>query len=96
MTTPAMTQEKPSVSKGAAKTLKAAQDALVANNYDEVLAKTTEAKTIAGLTTYDTYVIAQFETQAYARKGNLGEAAKAMEAQLASGFGTPAEKAQIQ
>lgn len=96
VTTPAMTQEKPSVSKGAAKTLKAAQDALVANNYDEVLAKTTEAKAIAGLTTYDTYVIAQFETQAYARKGNLGEAAKAMEAQLASGFGTPAEKAQIQ
>ena len=95
-TTTAVAQEKPSVSKGAAKTLKAAQDALVANNYDEVLAKTAEAKGVSGLSSYDKYVIAQFETQAYARKGNLGEAAKAMEAQLETGFGTPAEKVQIQ
>lgn len=96
VTSTAVAQEKPSVSKGAAKPLKAAQDALVANKYDEVLAKTAEAKALPGLNDYDKYVIAQFETQAYARKGNLGEAAKAMEAQLATGFGTPAEKAQLQ
>lgn len=86
VTTPAAAQEKQTVSKVAAKSLKAAQDALTAKKWDEALAKTAEAKALQGLTAYDKYVIAQFETQAYARKGNYAEAGKAMEAQLESGL----------
>jgi hypothetical protein len=95
LTTPAFSQEKQTVSKNAAKPLKAANDALQAKKYDESLAKLQEAKAVQGLTAYDKYVIAQLEAPAYARKGNYAEAGKAMEAQLESGFASPADQTNL-
>lgn len=85
-------QEKEGVSKGAAKALKAVQDAANAKKWDEALSKAQEAKALPNLTAFDKYVIAQFETQAYAAKQNYAKAAEAIEAQLDTGKGSAAEQ----
>jgi hypothetical protein len=91
----AAAEQKETVSKSAAKVLKAAQDAVTAKKWDEALAKLQEAKGISGITAYDKYVIAQFETVAYANKQNYQKAAEAMEAQLETGKGSEQEQAKL-
>lgn len=91
----AAAEEKEGVSKGAAKSLKAVQDACNAKKWDECVAKAQESKALPNLTTYDKYVIAQFEVQAYANKQNYQKAAEALEAQLETGKGSPADQARL-
>ena len=88
-------EDKPTVSRAAAKPLKAAQEAAQAKNYGEAVAKAKEALALPNKTPYDTYVANQLLAFAYARQGNNAEAASAMEAQLDSGFASPAEQATI-
>lgn len=88
----AAAQDKPTVSRDAAKPLKAAQDAAAAKKYDESIAAAQQALALPKATAYDKYVANQMLAFAYARKGNNAEAAKAMEAQLNSGFVSGAEK----
>jgi hypothetical protein len=88
-------QDKPTVSKAAAKPLKEAQDAAQAKNYDVTIAKAKEALALANKTPYDTYVANQMLAFAYARQGNNSAAASAMEAQLDSGFASAAEQGTI-
>jgi TolA-binding protein len=88
-------EDKPTVSRAAAKPLKAAQEAAQAKNYGEAIAKAKEALALPNKTAYDTYVANQMLAFAYARQGNNAEAASAMEAQLDSGFATAAEQATI-
>jgi tetratricopeptide (TPR) repeat protein len=95
VTSTVVAQEKQTVSKNAAKPLKAANDAINGKKYDEGLARLQEAKAVSGLTAYDRYVIAQLEAFAYARKGNFAEAGKAMEAQLESGMVPAAEQPKL-
>lgn len=88
-------QDKPTVSRAAAKPLKEAQDAAQAKNYDVAIAKAKEALALPNKTPYDTYVANQMLAFSYARQGNNNAAAQAMEAQLDSGFATPQEQATI-
>ena len=88
---PARGAGKPTVSK-AREALKASQDAATAKNYDEAIAKAQEGLALSGATAYDKYVANQLLAFAYARKGNNNEAARAMEAQLDSGFASAAEQ----
>jgi tetratricopeptide (TPR) repeat protein len=83
---------KPTVSKVAAKTLKAAQEAQTAKKYADVVSKTQEALALPGKTPYDAYVANQMLGFAYIRLGNIAEAAKAFEAALDLGFAAPAEQ----
>jgi tetratricopeptide (TPR) repeat protein len=82
---------KPTVSKAAQKPLKAAQDALQAKKYDEAIARANEALALPNKTNFDSYVSYQILAFSYARKGSNAEAAKAMEAELATGLTTAAE-----
>ncbi len=88
-------QDKPTVSRAAAKPLKEAQDAAQAKNFDVTVAKAKEALALPNKTPYDTYVANQMLAFAYARQGNNAAAAQAMEAQLDSGFASAAEQATI-
>jgi tetratricopeptide (TPR) repeat protein len=87
--------EKQTVSKAAQKPLKAAQDAMKAKKYDEAIAKSNEALALPGKTAFDAYVSYQVLVFSYLQKGNTAEAAKAMEAELATGLTTPAEEATL-
>jgi tetratricopeptide (TPR) repeat protein len=87
--------EKQTVSKAAQKPLKAAQDAMKAQKYDEAIARSNEALALPGKTAFDAYVSYQVLVFSYLKKGNTAEAAKAMEAELATGLTTPAEEATI-
>jgi tetratricopeptide (TPR) repeat protein len=87
--------EKQTVSKAAQKPLKAAQDAMKAQKYDEAIARSNEALALPGKTAFDAYVSYQVLVFSYLKKGNPAEAAKAMEAELATGLTTPAEEATI-
>ena len=89
---PVQAQEKQSVSKASAKVLKAANEAVQAKKWPEALAKLQEAQGIAGKSPFDTYVTNQLLAFVYARQNNYPEAAKAIEAQLESGFVPAAEQ----
>jgi tetratricopeptide (TPR) repeat protein len=91
----APTAKAPTVSKAAQKPLKAAQDAAQAKKYDEAIAKANEALALPNKTAYDSYIAYQLLAFAYARKGNNAEAAKAMEAELATGLTSQADQNQI-
>jgi hypothetical protein len=95
VSTSVVAQEKQAVSKGAAKVLKAANDAVQAKKWDEAIARLQEAQALPNRTPYDNYVIAQLQAFAYARKGNYAEAGKAMEAQLESGMVPAAEQSNL-
>jgi hypothetical protein len=95
VSTSVVAQEKQAVSKGAAKVLKAANDAVQAKKWDEAIARLQEAQALPNRTPYDNYVIAQLQAFAYARKGNYAEAGKAMEAQLESGMVPAAEQTNL-
>jgi len=87
--------DEPQVSKAVAKSLKAANDALQAKNYDEVLAKTREAQAITPRTAYDDYVIHYMQMPAFAAKSNYDETAKAIEAIINSPYLPAATKPQL-
>jgi tetratricopeptide (TPR) repeat protein len=86
--------EKPKVSKNAAKPLKAAQEAMQAQKYDEALAKLKEAQGVSGLQPYDQHLINEMLGFVYVRQQNYAEAAKALEAGLNSGFLEASEQPQ--
>lgn len=88
----AAAQDKPTVSKDSAKTLKAVQDAAQAKNFDEVISKSNEVLASGKATAYDKFVANQMLAFAYANKRDTANLTKAMEAQLASGFLGGAEK----
>jgi tetratricopeptide (TPR) repeat protein len=84
-------EAKNTVSKAAAKTLKAAQDASNAKNYGECVNKGKEVLATAAITPFDKYVANQLLAFCYARQNNTEGAVQALEAQLDSGF-MPAEQ----
>jgi Tetratricopeptide repeat len=88
----ASAQEAGNVSKGVAKTLKAAQDAEAAKNYDDALAKLREAQAVPDKNAYDTFVINELSMFAYAKKNDAENAAKSMEANLDSPYLAPGAK----
>ena len=87
--------EEPQVSKAVAKSLKAANDALQAKNYDEVIAKTREAQAITPRTAYDDYIIHYLQMPAFAAKNNYTETASAIEAIIDSQYLPAAMKPQL-
>jgi hypothetical protein len=82
----ARADEAPQVSKALGKTLKAAQDAEAAHNYDDALAKLRDAQAIPGKNPYDSYVINELSMYAYGQKKDTDNAIKAMEASLDSPY----------
>ncbi len=78
--------EKPKVSKAAAKPLKAAQEAMNAKKYPEALAKLKEVEAIPGRSPYDTHLLNEMYGFVYVRTQQYPEAAKALELGLSSGF----------
>ena len=78
--------DEPQVSRAVAKSLKAANDALQAKNYDEVIAKTREAAAITPRTAYDDYVIHYMQMPAFAAQSNYTETASAIEAIIDSQY----------
>jgi len=84
--TPAYAQDKPKVSSKVAKPLKAAQDAMSAQKYDEALAKLKEVQGIDGKSPYDEHLVNEMLGFVYVRTKQFPEAAKALEAGLNSGF----------
>jgi tetratricopeptide (TPR) repeat protein len=83
------------VSRDLAKPLKAAQDALQAQKYDEAVTHLKEAESNAKKTPYDEHVINQLAGVTYARMNNFPEAEKAFEAQADDGFTDPAEMPRV-
>jgi tetratricopeptide (TPR) repeat protein len=79
--------EKPkaTISQGIVKPLKAGQDALNAQKYDEAIAKLKEADAFAKKTPYDQHVINQLLALAYYKNGDLPDAQKAFEALVNDG-----------
>ena len=78
--------EEPQVSRAVANSLKAANDALQAKNYAEVLAKTREAAAITPRTAFDDYVIHYLQMPAFASQNNYTETANAIEAIIDSPY----------
>ncbi len=87
--------DEPQVSRAVAKSLKAANEALQAKNYDEVLARTREAAAITPRTPYDDYVIHYMQMPAFAAKSNYTETANAIEAIIDSPYLPSASKPQL-
>lgn len=81
----AFAQDKPKVSKAAAKPLKAAQDAMNAKKYQESIAKLKEVEATSGKNDYDEYLMNEMYGFNYVRLKQFGEAAKYLEA----GFNSP-------
>ena len=87
--------EEPQVSRAVAKTLKAANDALQAKNYAEVLAKTREAAAITPRTAYDDYVIHYMQLPVFAAQSNYPETANAIESIIDSPYLPSTSKPQL-
>ncbi len=87
--------DEPQVSKGTAKILKAAQEALAVKNYNEVLAKTREAAAVTGRNAYDDFVIHELQMAVYAAQSNYTETGAAIEAIIDSPYLPAAQKPQL-
>jgi tetratricopeptide (TPR) repeat protein len=85
-------EDQAQVSKGTAKILKAAQEALAAKNYSEVLTKTREAAAVTPRNAYDDFVIHSLQMAAYGAQGNYTETATSIEAVIDSPFLPAASK----
>lgn len=94
-TTAAWAAEGNQVSKAAAKTLKAANDAYQKKDWNECVKKATEGANIAGHTAFDTFVSNQLLASCHQQLKHNDEAVKAIEAQLDSGFLAPAQQLQF-
>jgi hypothetical protein len=88
--------DEPHVTPALAKTLKAANDALQAKNYTEVLNKTREAEAMSPRSDYDNYVIHSMQMAAYGAQGNYQAAATAIESVVDSPFLPASNKPQLQ
>ena len=87
--------EEPHVTAALAKTLKAANDALQAKNFPEVLNKTREAEAMSPRSDYDNYVIHSMQMAAYGAQGNYPAAAAAIESVVESPYLPAANKPQL-
>ena len=87
--------EEPHVTAALAKTLKAANDALQAKNYSEVLNKTREAEAMSPRSDYDNYVIHSMQMAAYGAQGNYPAAATAIESVVESPYLPASSKPQL-
>jgi hypothetical protein len=87
--------EEPQVSRALAKPLKAANDALQAKNYTEVVAKTREAAAMSPRTAYDDYVIHSLQMAAFAAQSNYPETATAIESVIDSPYLAASSKPQL-
>jgi hypothetical protein len=88
-------EEQPQVSKGTAKILKAAQEALAVKNYNEVLAKTREAAAVTPRNAYDDFVIHELQMAVYAAQSNYAETGTAIEAIIDSPYLPAGQKPQL-
>jgi len=84
-------EPKHTVSKGEAKPLKAAQDAMTAKKYPEALTHLKEAEGVSGKTPWDEHLINEMYGYVYAHTGDLPNAEKAFEATLNDSFTEPGE-----
>jgi hypothetical protein len=82
---------KPTVSAAAGKDIIAAQKALQAKNYDEVLADLDKVKAIPKKNEYDDFLINEFTFSAYAGQKKYAEALPPLEAAMASKYIAPDE-----
>jgi hypothetical protein len=80
------------VSRALVEPLKAANDALQAKNFTEVLAKAKEAEAISPRTAYDDYIIHSMQMAAYGAQSNYAETAKAIESIIDSPYLPAASK----
>lgn len=76
----------PTVSKGVAKPLKAAQEAMQKKEWQTALAKLNEADAVSGRSAYDNFLISEMRGYIYVRTNNFAEAARNLEAGLNSGL----------
>ena len=88
-------KEENKVSRDSAKYLKAAQDALAAQKYDDALSQLNQAEANPKKTPYDEHVINQLSGVAYARKNDYPNAEKAFAAQVDDGFTDPADMPRV-
>lgn len=88
-------KEENKVSRDAGKFLKAAQDALQAQKYDDALSQLKQAEALPKKTPYDEHVINQLAGVAYARKNDFAEAEKAFAAQVDDGFTDAADMPRV-
>ncbi len=82
---------KPQVSAAAGKDLQAAQKALTAKNYDEVIADLDKVKANPKKNEYDDYLMNEFYFTAYAGEKKFQEAQAPLEAAMASKYMPPDE-----
>ncbi len=87
--------DEPHVSAGLAKTLKAANDALQAKNWTEVLNKTREASAMTPRSAYDDYVIHSMQMAAYGATSNYPATAEAIESVIDSQYLPASSKPQL-
>jgi tetratricopeptide (TPR) repeat protein len=88
--TPAFAAGKPpALTRAEAKPLKAAQDALQKGSYDAALQALDQADAVPKKSAYAQYLIDEMRGFAYVRTKQYPNAAKAMEAELTSGYATP-------
>jgi hypothetical protein len=86
----------PQVSRGTAKALKAAQEAVLAKNYAEGITHLKEAQAAAGKNAYDDYVINSLLMQAYGGLNDTANALPAIEAVIASSYTPAGTKVQLE
>ncbi len=83
----------PTVSKGVAKPLKAAQDAMTAKNYDEAISKIKEVQSQPGeKTAYDNFAMNIMLFQAYNQKHDMASAVPVLAAAAQSQYATSDQK----
>jgi len=87
--------DEPHVSANLAKTLKAANDALQAKNWTEVLNKTREASAMTPRSAYDDYVIHSMQMAAYGATNNYPATAEAIESIIDSQYLPSSNKPQL-
>jgi hypothetical protein len=86
----------PQVSRAAAKLLKAGQDAVVAKNWPEALARLKEAQAVQGKNAYDDFVINTLLMQAYNGQNDVANVVPTIEAVIGSSYAQPALKSQLE
>ena len=77
------------------KPLQEAGNLLRAQKYREALSKIGEADAVGGKTSYETYLIGRMRVSAASGLGDAATAASALDAVIASGHATPAERLQM-
>jgi outer membrane protein assembly factor BamD (BamD/ComL family) len=81
----------PKISAKVGKPLKAAQDAITAQNWDEALTQLAAARAVEGATPYDLYMTNELTWYTHLQKKDYAAAATVLEEQVASGQTPPAD-----